>query len=91
MRWAFAPASGSVIANDKRVSPVATPGNQRAFRSSLALRHKMVPVTPVKNSIACSGHPASAVSWTTNARSPSPNPSPPNFSGRCTPEKTLGA
>ena len=65
----FDPASGSVIAKDMMISPLAMPGSQRTLSSSLPKVWMIVPQMVGETTVISSGQPAAASSSPTICRS----------------------
>jgi hypothetical protein len=80
IRNAFEPASGSVIAKQKRLLPDAMSGRKRFFTSSLALR-TMQAVSMAVTTISALPRPRAPISSTASAMGRSPMPFPPYSSG----------
>ena len=83
----FEPASGSVMPNAMIDEPLASPGSQRCFCSSVPNLAMTVPQMAGETTISSSAQPAAASSSSTMASSYMPAPPPPYSSGRFTPRK----
>ena len=81
----FDPASGSVIANDMVLVPLASPGSQACFSSGDPCAAMIDPQMAGAMTIISSGQPAAETSSMTAHSSARPAPPPPYSSGRCTP------
>ena len=83
--WELDPASGSVMAKDILISPVAKPGSHRCFCASVPNLAMMVAQMAGDTTMINRGQPAAASSSVTMASSVMPMPPPPYSSGTLTP------
>ena len=85
--WVLEPASGSVMANTIRLSPLASRGSQVFCWVSLPYLAMTSPEMALETRSSSMGQPWAAVSSQTSASSARPAPPPPNRSGRLIPTK----